>query len=226
MEKQMMEFIDLLLKTLGGGALIVLALSKWLGDVWSRRIIEGIKGQHAKEISDIKHELAIKFEEAKWPIAREDALAAEFRVAIENTVLPMMSAVHSVCWLTWFASEFSDEFTKEHLEKYDKEAHELLPKVSGYMVLVAAYDKKGFEVLRGHVNSLYELDSDVGTFAHALLKARKNNDDNNTRKNFERLKKCHDKAVEMADTIPSAVADFVSHRVSHRATNALNVENG
>ena len=43
---------------LGGGSVIVLALSSWLGKVWANRILEKEKSEHAKEIEHYKSELS------------------------------------------------------------------------------------------------------------------------------------------------------------------------
>jgi hypothetical protein len=150
-------------------------------------------------------------------MTREDALSGEFREALENVVLPLMSAIHSICWLTWLVAEFPNKVSIDNLNKYDKEAHALLPKVSGYLALVAAYDEQVFIQLKTHVRKLYELDSNVGTFTHKLLSAIDLNDESEIKKNIQRLTQYHDQAVRLEDEIPSSVADLINDAIKRRA---------
>lgn len=58
----MLEFFEMsasLLVSFGGGAVIVFGLSKWLGEIWGKRILENEKNQHKKEIEEYKSQLEI-----------------------------------------------------------------------------------------------------------------------------------------------------------------------
>jgi hypothetical protein len=52
---ELMEVVGAIALSLGGGAAIVFALSKWLGNIWAGRILENEKASLARE-----HELLIR----------------------------------------------------------------------------------------------------------------------------------------------------------------------
>jgi hypothetical protein len=52
------EIAQAVLLALGGGGLIILGLSSFLGKVWAQRILETEKSEHEKEISEFKAQLS------------------------------------------------------------------------------------------------------------------------------------------------------------------------
>ena len=44
--------------SLGGGAVIVFALSSWLGKVWANRLMEEDKARHAKDLKGLEADLS------------------------------------------------------------------------------------------------------------------------------------------------------------------------
>lgn len=50
----------LLLSSTGGAAIIVFALSSWLGKVWANRILESDKSKYTKELDKIRHQFEIE----------------------------------------------------------------------------------------------------------------------------------------------------------------------
>src|SRR5215510_5963381 len=136
----MNEIILAVLSGVGGTAVIVAGLSAWLGKVWAGRILAGEKARFSEDLAKLKAELEFQLERAKWPMTREDALAASFREALERFLEPMMSAGHSICWLTWLAERAPDELTAGRLAAYEAEMHKLLPRVSSSLTLLSAHD--------------------------------------------------------------------------------------
>lgn len=57
---QIFELIGAVLFSLGGGGVIVFALSSWLGKVWANRILEKEKKEHQLEIENYKSKLALE----------------------------------------------------------------------------------------------------------------------------------------------------------------------
>ncbi|MEZ5944154.1 MAG: hypothetical protein R3C18_22405 [Planctomycetaceae bacterium] len=216
----MEQIIAAILAGLCGGAASVWGISKWLGDLWADRIRESLRQEHAIEIERLKQEFAIRLEQTKWPMSREDSLATEFRDALQRVVLPMMSTIHSMCWLTWLVTDDPDQITEERVEAYDKEVHELLPTISGYLTLVATYDIHVFEKLSSHVEKVYALDSDLGSFAHALVRAQRGSN-TDVDKYIGRLKKCHDRAVKLEKSIPGEVANLIGNAVARRSQDVV-----
>lgn len=62
---QIFEVAGSILVSLGGGSVIVLGLSSWLGKVWANRILENEKKAHQLEIENYKSQLAISLEQIK-----------------------------------------------------------------------------------------------------------------------------------------------------------------
>ena len=54
-----LEIIKLILACFGGSAVALLALSKWLGNVWAGRILEREKAEYNKQLEAYKNELEI-----------------------------------------------------------------------------------------------------------------------------------------------------------------------
>ena len=50
----------ILLSSVGGAAIIIAALSSWLGKVWANRILESDKARYAKELDKIRHQFEIE----------------------------------------------------------------------------------------------------------------------------------------------------------------------
>ncbi|WP_162926416.1 hypothetical protein [Teredinibacter purpureus] len=58
MNPEAFEIAQAVLLSLGGGGLIILSLSSFLGKVWAQRILESEKSEHEKEISEFKTRLS------------------------------------------------------------------------------------------------------------------------------------------------------------------------
>lgn len=54
------ELIQLVLASFGGATLALLALSKWLGQVWANRILENEKAKHNRELEEYKSRLELE----------------------------------------------------------------------------------------------------------------------------------------------------------------------
>lgn len=57
--EDILKIVSLILASFGGGALIVVGLAKWLGNVLAGRILQVEKAKFDKELEDIRHELGI-----------------------------------------------------------------------------------------------------------------------------------------------------------------------
>jgi hypothetical protein len=68
--------------------------------------------------------------------ARDDALTADLRNALQQLILTIASSVHSMCWLTWLANTDLAKVTKARIDQYDNEMHKLLPQFLGQHALV------------------------------------------------------------------------------------------
>ncbi len=61
------------LTSIGGGGVLVLFMSSWLGKVWANRILEGDKAKYQKEFAELKAELDRRLHAQNVAAARLDA---------------------------------------------------------------------------------------------------------------------------------------------------------
>lgn len=78
------ETLGLLLGTLGGGSVVVFALSGWLGKIWAERLMKNVTLQHEKELARIKDKYQSELEKLKVKLKKSEFLFEhEFRAASE-----------------------------------------------------------------------------------------------------------------------------------------------
>lgn len=213
-----MDLFSTILAALGGGVAAAIALSKLLGQMWADRILAKTKAQHDADLHALKSDLELQLEQAKWPMAREDALAAGFRDSLQALLLPILSAAHSICWITWFASEFPDELDQKKLDQYEDEMHVLLPKVSSALTLLSAHDAEAYELLKEHARKLYSLDAKIATTARQLFAAREAGSSDSDF--LSTLSNYHRESGDLEWGIPDEVAGLV-RKIVERRTSAI-----
>ncbi|KIO48755.1 hypothetical protein [Nitrosospira sp. NpAV] len=82
MNTSIWEFVLALLGALGGGGLIVLGLSRWLGEVWSSRIAEKLRAANAHDLERTKAALLHEVESHKIRLKKSEFLfQKEFEAA-------------------------------------------------------------------------------------------------------------------------------------------------
>jgi|LGOV01.1.fsa_nt_gb DNA-binding transcriptional ArsR family regulator len=54
-----LKITTLIISTFGGGALILIALASWLGNLWAKRILHSEKAKIDSQLESIRHELGI-----------------------------------------------------------------------------------------------------------------------------------------------------------------------
>ena len=93
MEASLWQTVLGLLTALGGGGLIVLSLSNWLGKVWADRLGEQLKASNTRELERIKAELLYDIESYKVKLKKSEFLfQKEFEAASEFSRL--MQSIH------------------------------------------------------------------------------------------------------------------------------------
>lgn len=223
------ELLKSILPLFGGASVVIVGISAWLGKVWAGRIqameaakhsrdLEQLKAdliaKHSEDLERTKAELQIHIEQAKWPMQREDALAANFRDALQSFLLPTMSAIHSVCWLTWLAENASDEFTAERLRLYEEELHGYLPQITSSLTLLSAHDAPTYRKLKKCARMIYELDGDTARAARKHLLAQSSGTSDDAAK--AELSSCFKRAGALEVKIPDYVAGIVQDANSRR----------
>ena len=57
--EEILKIFGLIIASFGGGALIVVSLASWLGNLWSKRILQNEQAQIDAQLESIRHELGI-----------------------------------------------------------------------------------------------------------------------------------------------------------------------
>jgi hypothetical protein len=91
---KLLELVAAILVSLGGGAVIVLSFSNWLGKIWASKLMEKDKAEHAKELERLRNSFIqdtesykIKLKKSEFLFEKEFAAASEF-VAFVERILP------------------------------------------------------------------------------------------------------------------------------------------
>jgi hypothetical protein len=56
---EILQIVILILASFGGGAVIVVSLSSWLGNLWASRILQGERSKFEVQLEALRHELGI-----------------------------------------------------------------------------------------------------------------------------------------------------------------------
>ncbi|GHE21773.1 hypothetical protein [Halomonas urumqiensis] len=173
-----------IIASLGGGAVIVFALSNWLGKLWAERLMESERHQHVIELEELKDSLKRTSEEqiasikAHIDIAREAQVKEHSdRVAIYRAAIDLIAVMVAKVEMMMLGkrgaltSEELQEFESQRLRVYAylamhapqsvMDAHDALTD----LILAVIYDGKetNWESFRGlAINFLNEIRKDVG----------------------------------------------------------------
>lgn len=88
------KLLAAILVSLGGGSLIILGFSSWLGKLWANRLMAKESAKHAQELEELRNKLTqdtesykIKLKKSEFIFQREYEAASEF-VALIRSLLP------------------------------------------------------------------------------------------------------------------------------------------
>jgi hypothetical protein len=109
--------------------------------------------------------LTWRHEGEKWRRAREDAASADLRAGVQQLILALASAVHSMCWLTWLAEKGPAKMTAERIAAYDDELHKVLPQILGYHALVSSLRPQVYQRFNEFIEKVYITDQKIGAAA-------------------------------------------------------------
>ncbi len=59
MVEGIIEYILVVIASVGGSGLIIIGVARWIGGIWADRMLETVRHQHQQEIEQVRHELAI-----------------------------------------------------------------------------------------------------------------------------------------------------------------------
>jgi hypothetical protein len=110
---------------------------------------------------DHRHEEVL--EHIKSHLALQTNVSTELRAAISDVGREMMSLQHSMEWVCWLAQMDQDMTDEDISSIYSKEVHECIPKLLGYLAVVASLDKSLYEQLMALAQKLWELDEYIAS---------------------------------------------------------------
>lgn len=147
--------------------------------------------------------LQFRLEQRKWLRNREDLAHKEFRLAIAELTKTMSSAMHSMTWLTWTASQDMGVINKEIISSYDAEMHKLFPDLWGILAVIAALDKDTHYHLEPLVERITKIDAQIAK-ATLLFK------DSDSSECKKALAECFADANMLYENLPQVIADSLS----------------
>lgn len=153
--------------------------------------------------------LNLQGELRKWPRVREDAIASSLRQAIENYATTLASAAHSMCWLTWGATQGQAYLGATRVASYNDEIHAVLPRIAGSLASIAALDGRAYEDLAPVAEELYELDAKVGEAAFRFVQEPE--------VSVVELAQLHNRVASFERSVPRRIAGIVSRTLETRA---------
>ena len=99
-----------------------------------------------------------KLEYTKWIRSRADDHERESRLAVAELTRALGAATHSMGWLTWGAENRAKYVTRDDVQRYDQEMHQLLPAITGCLAVVSALNEHFFRQMEPLVKQVYKLD--------------------------------------------------------------------
>jgi hypothetical protein len=103
-----------------------------------------------------------RLEYQKWRRTRDDLHTADLRIGLNQLILAISSAAHSMCWLTWLAQADATKMTRARIDKYDEEMHKLLPQLLGLQALVASLRPHTYRRFNPLIEAIFDADRRIG----------------------------------------------------------------
>jgi hypothetical protein len=138
-----------------------------------------------------------RLELQKWRRTRDDAHTSDLRAGLQQLILTISSAAHSMCWLTWLADADASKLTKERVIQYDAEMHKVLPQLLGSHALVASLRPQTYRRFKDLIDEIFDVDRAIG---NACLKFVPG-----VPATAEELKALHARATKIEDKLPETV---------------------
>jgi hypothetical protein len=104
----------------GGGAVLVFALSSWLGKVWANRLMEGDKARHAIDLKALESDLSRVAEDRTRKL---DSLKRHYERQVEEFYGPLFNMVHQVFVANHVQGEILKGINPEESDKVSNYFH-------------------------------------------------------------------------------------------------------
>ena len=158
------QIAQAVLISIGGGGLIILALSSYLGKVWAKRILQNEKHQHEKELSEFK--LRLEAITAKTSLNYQQKI--ELYKVVANPLIDIVAQITK------------NGLTQEHVDQFDQERLRITAQLAlfapqnvfnafnemiDYMYDALENENYSFEVFRNKALAyLSEMRKDIGIY--------------------------------------------------------------
>src|SRR5262249_7409766 len=107
-------------------------------------------------------------ERGQWNREQQTARREALRAGVKELTAHCGAMLHSMCWLTWLAAERPDRLTQERIDAYDREVHDITPKINASLGSIAALDGDVSSYCKDSVDQLLELDYHIGKASLAI----------------------------------------------------------
>jgi hypothetical protein len=141
----------------------------------------------------------IEANKRKW--AFEDAKADRLDDAICQLTVKLASAQHSMCWITWVASEAPNRITQERADAYDKEMHTIIPEFLGLWSQIASHDMEAYSMVTSIINSVEDMDVRIGRACLDIV--------DDQERAAKALADLYPECVTMAEELPELMAKVI-----------------
>jgi hypothetical protein len=111
---EVLRLAGAIIGALGGGALIVFALSSWLGKIWANRLMEADKATHARALKQLESDLSRVATDRSRKL---ENLMHHYERQIEEFYGPLFNMVHQVFVSNHIQSEILAKTSQSDSEK-------------------------------------------------------------------------------------------------------------
>jgi gas vesicle protein len=143
----------------------------------------------------------LRLEKEKAEIARHDTLLKELRSSIAEVARDMLSAYHSMEWVSWYATKGSDLINDELISQYHKEIHNIIPRMLGSLAVVASIDRQAYEELTVLAHKLQQIEDRI---AEAFIEYKRS-----PKESLNALARCHEDAFDLHKSLPLEFATIM-----------------
>jgi hypothetical protein len=136
--------------------------------------IEQVKTEFQKQIlqfgEDLKMQAALTQELKRQGITQENLIHQKFVETLSELARLVGAGSQAICWTSWIAQFHPDILNEEHMKDYEKNISEILGKLVGARVALAALNPGAHSELSEAIEKLYKLDVAAGN-AYAKFRA-------------------------------------------------------
>lgn len=69
MVEEIIEYVLVVIASVGGSGLIIIGVSRWIGGIWADRMLESVQHQHQREIEQNRHQFQRDIEQMRHELA-------------------------------------------------------------------------------------------------------------------------------------------------------------